>query len=447
MSSTHADLLNLSSDAALRLGCDNTTESMNESIANADCLDHAPTLTTHAYVKAIVLGVMGVFSLIANSATIWSITRNRRKHQGCSAVYTLILHLSVADLFVSVFCLIGDAVWSYSVDWPWGNATCKLFKFLQMFSLYLSTFVLVLIGVDRFIAVRYPMKSLNTAQRCNRLVVFTWILSFVLSIPQLVIFHVSRGPFIEEFTQCVTHGFYTEPWQEQLYTTLSLIFMFILPLAILISTYVSTVITIARSEKAFKTGLVNNNTINQLTGDVNRRRLMHRAKSKSLRISIVIVAAFVIWWMPYYSMMVIFIFLNPDEHLSEDLQNGIFFFGMSNSLVNPLIYGAFHLWPKRRRPGSRHRDGSTMQHHSTTTHASFMAATRGGSTRVTRSNPPRWVETNMQGNSHAADQAVLLNHADGSGSGDEKNGSQTAKLILQYNVDNHEFRKKVIDGR
>lgn len=31
--------------------------------------------------------------------------------------------------------------------------------------------------------------------------------------------------------------------------------------------------------------------------------------------------------------------------LGDDLQDAIFFFGMSNSLVNPLIYGAFHLCP------------------------------------------------------------------------------------------------------
>lgn len=62
---------------------------------------------------------------------------------------------------------------------------------------------------------------------------------------QLVIFHVEKGPFYEDFYQCVTFGFYTEPWQEQLYTTFSLVCMFILPLLILISTYVSTIITIS----------------------------------------------------------------------------------------------------------------------------------------------------------------------------------------------------------
>ncbi|CAL7944246.1 unnamed protein product [Xylocopa violacea] len=309
---------------------------------------------------------MAVLSFVANVVTIYSITRNRRRQHSWSAVYALILHLAVADLLVTVFCIGGEAVWTYTVAWIWGNVACKVFKFLQVFSLYLSTFVLVLIGVDRFFAVRYPMKGFNTTDRCLKSVVVAWILSSILASPQIVVFHVAQGPFIEEFTQCVTHGFYTKPWQEQLYVSLSLFFMFLLPLAILITTYVSTIITISQSERMFKLELTNNNVCH-INGDINRRRLMHRAKVKSLRISVVIVVAFILWWMPYYTMMIIFMFLNPDNRLSEELRSGIFFFGMSNSLVNPLIYGAFHLWPRRKRRSLIHRDLSTTQRRLTPT--------------------------------------------------------------------------------
>ncbi|XP_024890439.1 gonadotropin-releasing hormone receptor [Temnothorax curvispinosus] len=327
---------------------------------NVTCLEHAPKLTRAIYLKVIVLTVMSVLSLVGNVATIYSITKNRRWQRGCSAIYTLILHLSVADLLVTIFCLAGEAIWSYYVEWLWGNVACKIFKFLQMFSLYLSTFVLVLIGVDRFVAVRYPMKGLNTSQRCSRFVLFTWLLSLVLATPQIAVFHVAQGPFVEVFTQCVTHGVYTEPWQEQLYASFSLFFMFLLPLAILITTYVSTVVTISRSQRTFKM----EPTRTYRDSDLNRRRLIHRAKAKSLRLSVVIVVAFLIWWTPYYTMMIILLFVNPDDHLSEELRNGIFFFGMSNSLVNPLIYGAFHLWPQRQRQGSYHScrsDASSVQ--------------------------------------------------------------------------------------
>ncbi|EFN84515.1 Gonadotropin-releasing hormone II receptor [Harpegnathos saltator] len=328
---------------------------------NITCLEHAPKLTDSVYLKVIILAVISVLSLLCNLATIYSITKNRRKQRG-STIYTLLLHLTIADLLVTVFCLAGEAIWSYNVAWLWGNAACKFFKFLQMFSLYLSTFVLVLIGVDRFVAVRYPMKGLSMNQKCSRFVLFAWILSCILALPQIAIFHVAQGPFVEVFTQCVTHGFYTEAWQEQLYASFSLFFMFLLPLAILITTYVSTVITLSRSQRMFKGELTNNGMYTR-SSDLNRRRLMHRAKTKSLRISVVIVAAFLIWWTPYYTMMIIFLFLNPDEHLSDELQSGIFFFGMSNSLVNPLIYGAFHLWPQKQQKDSYHRSKQATKQH------------------------------------------------------------------------------------
>jgi gonadotropin-releasing hormone receptor len=152
------------------------------------CLDRAPEFTNKIAVKTVVLTVMAVLSFVGNTWTIMSIKKNRsgkRSHQSWSAVYTLILHLSIVDLLVTLFCLAGEAAWSYTVAWIAGNAECKIFKFLQMSSLYLSTFVLVLIGVDRFVVVKYPMKSLNTARRLNRLIVFVWVLSLALSIPQV----------------------------------------------------------------------------------------------------------------------------------------------------------------------------------------------------------------------------------------------------------------------
>lgn len=47
----------------------------------------------------------------------------------------------------------------------------------------------------------------------------------------------------------------------------------------------------------------------------NRQKLIHRAKMKSLRISVAIVAAFIICWTPYYAVMIIFMFMDPDKRV------------------------------------------------------------------------------------------------------------------------------------
>ncbi|KAH8371231.1 hypothetical protein KR093_006674 [Drosophila rubida] len=313
-------------------------------------MDHAPQLSRSGLLKVYVLAVMALFSLLGNLLTIWNIYKTRISRRNSrhtwSAIYSLMFHLSIADVLVTGFCLIGEAAWCYTVQWLANELTCKLVKLFQMFSLYLSTYVLVLIGVDRWIAVKYPMKSLNMAKRCHRLLGGTYILSLVLSLPQFFIFHVARGPFVEEFYQCVTHGFYTADWQEQMYATFTLVFTFLLPLCILFGKYFCILKRLEGSEKMFQgSKLANYSTTKQLPTQTNRQRLIHKAKMKSLRISVVIIIAFLICWTPYYVMMIIFMFWNPDKRLGDELQDAIFFFGMSNSLVNPLIYGAFHLCP------------------------------------------------------------------------------------------------------
>ena len=151
-------------------------------------LRNAPQFTSVSLFKVYVLSIMGVVSLIGNLATIWNIQKSlttRHARHSWSAIYFLILHLSIADLLVTVFCIFGEAWWIYTVEWIAGELSCKLVKLFQMFSLYLSTYVLVLIGVDRWVAVKYPMKSLNTAKRCHRLVICAYVTSFVLSVPQV----------------------------------------------------------------------------------------------------------------------------------------------------------------------------------------------------------------------------------------------------------------------
>ncbi|KNC24414.1 hypothetical protein FF38_14170 [Lucilia cuprina] len=151
-------------------------------------LEHAPQLSKSAMIKVYVLSIMALFSLLGNVLTMWNIYKTRlarrNSRHSWSAIYSLIFHLSIADVLVTGFCIIGEAAWCYTVQWLANDLTCKLVKLFQMFSLYLSTYVLVLIGVDRWIAVKYPMKSLNMAKRCYRLLGGTYILSLLLSLPQ-----------------------------------------------------------------------------------------------------------------------------------------------------------------------------------------------------------------------------------------------------------------------
>lgn len=150
---------------------------------------HAPQFSTTTLIKVCVLGVMAVFSLFGNMLTMWNIYKTRFKRRSLrnswNAIYSLLFHLSIADLLVTGFCIIGEAAWAYTVQWRGGDLLCKFFKLFQMFSLYLSTYVMVLIGVDRWFAVKFPMRSLYMTKRCYQFLGIVYMSSFILSIPQV----------------------------------------------------------------------------------------------------------------------------------------------------------------------------------------------------------------------------------------------------------------------
>jgi len=55
----------------------------------------------------------------------------------------------------------------------------------------------------------------------------------------------------------------------------------------------------------------------------------------------VIVAAFIICWTPYQVTFIVHTFVDMGD-VEHRYVLWIFFFGMANSMINPLIYGAFH---------------------------------------------------------------------------------------------------------
>ncbi|XP_077551232.1 gonadotropin-releasing hormone receptor-like [Haemaphysalis longicornis] len=150
---------------------------------SASSAPHAPQLTRSALIRALVLTLIAGLSLFGNSATlvsIWAMGRARR-----SSLYLLLAHLSVADLMVTAWCVVAEAAWTATVQWLGGEPLCKLFKYMQMFSLYLSTFILVVIGYDQLLALRYPMKRDRNRILSKRLTLAAWILSALLSLPQM----------------------------------------------------------------------------------------------------------------------------------------------------------------------------------------------------------------------------------------------------------------------
>lgn len=73
----------------------------------------------------------------------------KRRYKRPSRIDTMLTHLAIADLLVTFIMMPLEIGWAWTVSWRAGDGMCRLMSFLRTFGLYLSSFVLVCISVDR----------------------------------------------------------------------------------------------------------------------------------------------------------------------------------------------------------------------------------------------------------------------------------------------------------
>lgn len=91
-----------------------------------------------------------VLSSIGNiTVLVLLLKRRSSKLKRPSRVDTMLTHLAIADLLVTYIMMPLEIGWAFTVSWEAGDFMCRLMSFLRTFGLYLSSFVLVCISVDR----------------------------------------------------------------------------------------------------------------------------------------------------------------------------------------------------------------------------------------------------------------------------------------------------------
>ncbi|XP_053128867.1 gonadotropin-releasing hormone II receptor-like [Hemicordylus capensis] len=284
-----------------------------------------PTLTLAAKARVVITGCFFVVATCSNSAVLYSVTRKRRK----SHVQLLILSLTVADLLVTIIVMPLDAVWNVTVQWYAGDALCKLLNFLKLFAMYSAALVLVVISLDRHMAILHPFSFATSSHRNRIMLGVAWILSAFLASPQLVLFHLHTVTGVN-FTQCVTHGSFREHWQETTYNMFTFATLYITPLSVMIVCYVRILFEISKQLK-----------INQ---GLARGKDDHisKARMKTLKMTIVIVASFIICWTPYYLLGLWYWFQpNMIHRMPEYVNHFLFLFGLLHTCTDPIIYGLY----------------------------------------------------------------------------------------------------------
>ncbi|XP_073781263.1 gonadotropin releasing hormone receptor 3 isoform X1 [Danio rerio] len=290
----------------------------------------APSFTPAAQARVAATALLFVFAAGSNLALLVSVCRSRRL---ASHLRPLILSLAAADLLMTFVVMPLDMVWNVTVQWYAGDVVCKLLCFLKLFAMQTSAFILVGISLDRHQAILRPLDTLTAPQRNRRRMLTAWSLSALIASPQLFIFHTVKAKSVD-FTQCVTHGSFSERWHETAYNMFHFVTLYVIPLLVMSCCYTCILIEINRQ-------LHNSNK----AGDSLRRSgtdMIPKARMKTLKMTLIIVLSFVVCWTPYY-LLGIWYWFQPEmlTVTPEYVHHLLFVFGNLNTCCDPVIYGLY----------------------------------------------------------------------------------------------------------
>ncbi|XP_038079238.1 gonadotropin-releasing hormone II receptor-like [Patiria miniata] len=300
-----------------------------------------PPLPAHRledYVIRLVLYVIiFVVSTIGNVAVLVSLLHGRRRK---SRVNLLIVHLTVADLIITFFNIPMDFIWILTTRWYGGDFLCRLCMYVAMIGLYASPFILIVISLDRFASIVFPLSVRQADMRCKIMLRVAWVACFVASGPQVLVHEVMSHPYYPEYTQCVDYGFSAHhPVVWNVYHWFVVCATYFFPLALIVGCYTAIVIKI-----------FGNSTIRSYSGNNGNRMTLRRsgadtlpkARARALMMTGTIVTAFIVCWTPS-CIEGATIHVNPKLAENEPpwLKQLLLALMYSNVCVDPIVYGMF----------------------------------------------------------------------------------------------------------
>lgn len=315
--------INISANHSEVSFCRNTTGTIQD--------DTEPELRVMEQIVSIVVpllfGIIVILGLFGNALVVIVVAANQQMR---STTNLLIINLAVADLCFIVFCVPFTAFDYILPFWPFGDIWCKMVQYLIVVTAYASVYTLVLMSLDRFLAVVHPIASMSVRTERNAFtaIAVTWIVILVVSIPVFLSHGEVKYIYAStEHTACVfleldpinrPDGYNKPAFQISFFTT-----SYVVPLALICGLYLCMLMRLWRG----------------VAPGGHCSAESRRGKKRVTRMVVVVVAIFAICWCP---IQVILVLKSVDKYeitnTSVMIQIVSHVLAYMNSCVNPILY-------------------------------------------------------------------------------------------------------------
>ncbi|XP_074554963.1 somatostatin receptor type 1 [Halichoeres trimaculatus] len=290
-------------------GTDPTGFLLNSSVDYEDCSqDPDPTKIIIPSIYALVCCV----GLTGNAMVIYVILRYAKMK---TATNIYILNLAIADelFMLSVPFLATSAAIHH---WPFGSLMCRLVLSVDGINMFTSIFCLTVLSVDRYMAVVHPIKAAQYRRPMVAKVVnvCVWGLSLIVILP--IIIFTDTVPAQDGRVDC--NFLWPEAVWSEVFVVYTFLLGFLLPVCAICLCYCLMVVRMR--------------AVGLKAGWLQRRR----SEKKITRMVLLVVAVFVLCWMPFYVAQLVSVFHRPPDPLVTQL---FVILSYANSSANPILYG------------------------------------------------------------------------------------------------------------
>ncbi|XP_061694288.1 leukotriene B4 receptor 1-like isoform X2 [Syngnathoides biaculeatus] len=223
-------------------------------------------------IGALILGLVFLLGVPGNLFIVWSILARARRH---SVTTLLILNLACADGFLMALTIF-FIIYLAKQTWVFGTAMCKGLFYLCNVNMYASIFLITLMSVHRLVVVVLPRRTSARLTRkvVRRVILGMWLLVAVTALPSLVFRDVREDKDDRNKTRHVCAPNHTLPRYVRFQYSLETVFGFVLPYAVIITSYVLILRRL--------------------------RQTKFRRKVRSEKLILAIVVMFCLFWLPYH---------------------------------------------------------------------------------------------------------------------------------------------------
>ena len=295
----------------------------NETSRIADVFCSAESSVSAQAIKVFLYVVVMLVSLSGNSVIVGVVCRNRRMK---TPVNFFIVNMSVADILITVFYMPRMISRTFlGVEWgvsgTLGLVLCKVVPFTQELSASVSVLTLILMAVDRFFAVLFPLKRIVTDRVAYCLIVVVWLIAGAIRSPM---FHGIHFRTDEQGQRICALEFDSEVVYD-IYVKFAFLMFYVVPLFVIVVLYSAVVISLKKRKPV---GV-------NLSGIRGKRNYRLKCTRKVMNMLFVIVFVFATCWSLHFFWPVLF------SHFRTKVCTLVFpafFLGHLSSAINPCIY-------------------------------------------------------------------------------------------------------------